>query len=162
MQALINGKSGIYVTDTTPNNEVSYHARFYFHPNSTTTGSGQQDIFVGRTSSGTTIFRVQYRRNGGQYQIRTQVARSGGTTSTSWYPISNAAHAIEIAWASGSSTSFSLYIDGALKQTLTGLNTSAYLLDSVRLGPSNGISSNGSGTEYFDAFVSTRMTLIGP
>ena len=99
--------------------------------------SGQQDIFVGRDSAGTTIFRVQYQRTGSTsytYQIRAGVAHSGGTTYTSWQTISNAAHPIGIAWQSGSSASFGLYIDGALKQTLTSLNTSAYSLDAVRLG----------------------------
>jgi hypothetical protein len=127
--------------------------------------SGQQDIFIGRDSAGTTIFRVQYQRTGSTsytYQIRAGVAHSGGTTYTSWQPISNAAHPLEIAWQSGSSASFSLYIDGALKQTLANLNTSAATLDAVRLGPSGGISSGSSGTEYFDAFVSTRTTYIGP
>jgi hypothetical protein len=161
MQAQVNSTSGIYVADTTPNNETSYHARFYFHPNGAGTGSGQHDIFVGRNNSGTTIFRVQYRLSGGSAQIRVQVARSGGSTNGSWYTISNASHPIEIAWQSASSASFSLYIDGALKQALSGLNTSAYLLDAVRLGPSS-ISSSSSGTEYFDAFVSTRGAYIGP
>jgi hypothetical protein len=161
MQAQVSSTAGIFVTDASPANETSYHARFYFYPNGAGTGSGQHDIFSGRNSGGTTIFRVQYRRNGGQYQIRASVQRSGGTTNTSWYTISNAAHPIEIAWQSGGSAPFSLYIDGALKQTLAGLKTSAYLLDSVRLGPSS-ISSSSSGTEYFDAFVSTRTAYIGP
>ncbi|KPV49240.1 hypothetical protein SE17_33760, partial [Kouleothrix aurantiaca] len=103
----------------------------------------------------------QYRLSSGAYQVRAVVQRSGGTTSTSWYTITNAAHPVEIAWQSASSAAFSLYVDGALKQTLSSLNTSAYTLDSVRLGPSS-ISSKSSGTEYFDAFVSTRTTLIGP
>jgi hypothetical protein len=161
MQAQVNSASGIYVADTTPNSETSYHARFYFHPNGAGTGSGQHDIFIGRNSAGTTIFRVQYRLNAGSAQIRAQVARQGGSTNSNWYTISNAAHPIEIAWQSAGSASFSLYIDGALKQTLNGLNTSSYLLGTARLGPSS-ISSGSSGTEYFDAFVSTRSTYIGP
>jgi hypothetical protein len=164
MQALINSTSGVYVTDNAPANEASYHARFHFNPNSTSTGSGQHDIFIGLNSGGTTILRVQYQRTGNTpytYQIRAGVARKSGTTYTSWQMISNAAHPIEIAWQSGSSASFGLYIDGVLKQTLTGLNTSAYTLDAIRLGPSN-ISSGSAGTEYFDTFVSTRTTYIGP
>lgn len=163
MQAVITGNTPSYVVDNTPTNEASYHARFYFNPNGTTTGTSQHEIFVGRNSGGTTIFRVQYRRtSAGVYQIRARVLRSGGTTSTSWYTITNASHAIEIAWQSGSSAPFSLYIDGVLKQTLSGLNTNSYKLDSVRLGPSNGLNSSMSGTEYYDEFVSTRNTYIGP
>ena len=161
LQAQIGSTTAMYVADTTPASETSYHARFYFHPNGTTTGSGQHDIFIGLNSGGTIIFRVQYRLSSGAYQLRAVAQRSGGTTSTNWHTISNAAHPLEIAWQSASSASFSLYIDGALKQTLSSLNTSGYTLDTVRLGPSS-ISSKSSGTEYFDAFVSTRTALIGP
>ena len=58
--------------------------------------------------------------------------------------------------------SFSLYVHGGLQQTLAGLNTSAYLLDTVQLGPSVGLTGAASGTLYFDAFVSRRYTVIGP
>jgi hypothetical protein len=161
MRAAITGNTPGYVTDNTPANETSYHARFYFHPNATVENG--HDIFAGRNTGGTTIFRVEYRRtNAGVLQIRARVQRAGGQTSTSWYTITNASHAIEIAWQSAASASFSLYIDGALKQTLSGLNTSAYLLDSVRLGPSGGLGGGSSGTEYFDSFVSNRNTYIGP
>lgn len=155
-----------YVFDTRPANETTYHARFYFNPNGAVTGNTQHSIFVGLNTANTSIFQVQYRRTGTianpTYQVRATVTRAGGTTNGTWYTITNAAHAIEIAWASGASASFSLYTDGTLRQTLTGLNTSAYLLDTVRLGPSAGLTATMSGTEYFDAFVSTRTTVIGP
>ena len=161
MRALITGNTPAYVRDDTPANETSYHARFYFHPNATVENGHQ--IFVGRNTVGTTIFRIEYRRtNAGVLQIRARVQRSGGQSSTGWYTITNAAHAIEIDWQSAASASFRLYIDGVLKQTLSGLNTSAYLLDSVRLGPSGGLGGGSSGTEYFDSFVSNRNAYIGP
>jgi len=155
------------VQDNTPANEASYHARFYFNPNSTSTGNGGHDVFVGRNTGGTNIFRLQYRRTGNgpyTYQVRAVVRRSNGSAeaATTWYTITNAAHAIEIAWQSSLSASFRLYIDGALKQTLINLNTNAFRLDSVRLGPSGGLTGGTAGTEYYDAFFSTRTTYIGP
>jgi hypothetical protein len=160
MQALISGNTSGYVQDDTPNGETTYHARFYFHPNGVTI-TNAHSILVGLNSSNQAAFRVQLRRNAGQYQIRATVVRSGGTTNTSWYTISNAYHSIEIAWESALSASFSLYIDGALKQTLTGLNTSIRTLDKVRLGPQGNLNS-AAGAEYFDNFASTRFTVIGP
>ncbi len=46
-------------------------------------------------------------------------------------------------------------MDGVLVDTLTG-NTSAYLVDEVRLGPSNGLNAGSNGVMYFDEFVSSR------
>jgi subtilisin family serine protease len=162
MQASIAGNTPGYVVDNHPNNETSYHARFYFNPNGTTTNSSQHDLFVGRNAANTPIFRVQYRRNSvGQYQMRAAALVSVGQSFTSWFSTTNSAHAVELAWQSSTSGSLSLYIDGSLQQTLGG-NTSAYQLKSVQLGPSGGLAAGMSGTEYFDAFVSTRIDYIGP
>jgi hypothetical protein len=162
MQSTISGNTPSYVEDGSPANETSYHARFYFNPNGTSTGAAATDILTGLNSAGRIIFRVQYRTSGSNYQVRAGVLNSNITTYTSWFTISNAAHPVEIAWLSNTSGPFSLYVDGALKQTLTNRNTSAYLLDRVRMGPSSGLGSSVLGTEYFDDFVSTRNTYIGP
>jgi serine protease AprX len=164
MQATLGGgTSPGYVADGTPTLEKSYHARFYFNPHSANPGIGQVTIFSGLNAAGTTVFQVQFRRSGSSYQVRGAVLRSGGTTYTNWFTVAdNAAHPIEIAWQSGTSASFQLYIDGALKQTLSALNTSAYVVDTVRLGPSAGLVNATSGNLYFDAFASTRATIIGP
>jgi hypothetical protein len=161
LQATISGGASGYVVDNTPNNETSFHARFYVHPNGATISSTAQDILVGRNASNQVVFQVQLRRSSGSYQIRSVVTRSGGTTSTNWYTVSNAYHALEIAWQSGSSTSFGLYIDGVAKQTLTKLNTNGYTIKTTWLGPSAGLSGS-PGSEYFDNYVTTRGAYIGP
>ena len=161
LQAAISSGTSGYVINNLLNNEPSYQARFYLHPHGATINATAQDILVGRNASNQVVFRVQLRRSSGSYQISSVVTRSGGTTSTSWYTISNAYHAIEIAWQSGSSASFTLYLDGVAKQTLTKLNTSTYTLKTIWLGPSAGLSGS-PGTEYFDNFVSKRTSYIGP
>ena len=169
MQTVLSGSPARYVTDLTPSLETSYHARFYFNPNGVlpngANNSGFVTIFSGLNATNSNVFQVQFRRliaGGGTYQVRLGILRAGGTTFTVPFNITNAAHAIEIAWQSGTSVSASLYIDGALQQTLTGLNTSAFTLESVRLGPSAGLVAASTGTLYFDAFDSTRTTIIGP
>lgn len=169
MQATVTGGATGYVTDNTPRLDASYYARFYFHPHSVLTGNNNAvTIFTGRNAAGTSIFEVQMRRQnagGGTYQIRGVVLRSGGTSFTNWYNITNASHYISISWTSGSAGagSLRLYRDGTLLQSILNINTSAYLLDSVRLGPSAGVAAGSSGSMYFDVFASTRRTaLTGP
>jgi FtsP/CotA-like multicopper oxidase with cupredoxin domain len=167
MQARVNGNTPGYVTDGTPTNDPGYNARFYFNPHSTTTGNVNQavTIFAGQDAVGATIFQVQYRRlaaGGGTYQVRLSVLRAGGTSTTNWYTITNNAwNSIEIAWQSATNATARLYTNGSLRQSLTNLNTSAYLLDAVQLGPSAGLVAGATGTMYFDSFVSTRRTVIG-
>ena len=167
MQAVLAPNTPAFVTDTTPVLDPSYHARFYFNPNGALTGNNQQQtIFAGFNAAGTNIFSVEYRRQnarGGTYQVRATVARAGGTSATTWFTIANnTPHYIEIAWQSGASVPFRFYVDGSFRQALNNLNTSAYLLDFVRLGPQAGLTAAASGTQYFDAFASTRSTHIGP
>lgn len=130
MQATINGTTPTgYVTDGTPNNEASYHARFYFNPHSTGTNTGARDVFAGQNTAGTTILRVQYRRTAlGAFQIRAGALQQSATTPTAftaWITVSNAAHAIEVAWQAGANGRLTLYIDGTSRATLSNLATSA-------------------------------------
>jgi|WetSurMetagenome_2_1015567.scaffolds.fasta_scaffold436944_2 hypothetical protein len=169
MQVLINSTQSLYVSDASPVAESVYHARFYFSPNGITMSNGKShDIFAGYTSSGAAVFRLQFRRSSGVYQVRGAVRSNSGTEqTTSWYTISDAGHAIEIAWqaaltTSSSDGSLSLWIDGTLKQTRRNVANGTYRLDEARLGVVSAVTSGISGTEYFDAFVSTRNTYIGP
>jgi hypothetical protein len=167
MQTTLGGTAGRYVTDATPNVDAAYHARFYFNPNGALLANNNSangtTILSGLNAANTAIFQVQTRRQnagGGTYQVRLAVLRAGGTSTTSWFTISNATHRIGVAWQGQAGASASLVVDGVTQQTLTGLNTSAatYRLGAVRLGPSAGLAGGASGSLRFDAFASTRRT----
>ncbi len=163
MNAQVSGGASGYVQDNSPAAETSYHARFYFNPASlSNVNTTARTIFTGLSQAGQTVFTVQIRRSGGNYQVNAVVSRAGGTSATNWYAIGNAAFtAIEIGWQSGSAASFSLYAGGVLRQTLTGLNTSAYTLETARLGPQGSLGTV-TGAAYFDSFASKRATVVGP
>jgi subtilisin family serine protease len=162
MQASVSGGTSGYVQDNLPSAVTSYHARFYVNPNNAAVTTTAMPIFIGLTSAGGTVLTVRLRRqSNGTYQVSAIASRSGGTTATSWYAISgNSFNAIEIAWQSGGSASFSLYTAGTLRQTLTGLNTSGLTVGTARLGPQGGLG-GVSGTLYFDSFDSTKASFIG-
>jgi hypothetical protein len=168
MQALISSTRPIYVLDSSPSAEATYHARFYFAPNSISVPKNKpHDVFIGRNSSGSAIFKLQLQAASGNYQLRGVILLGNGKTTTSnWFTIGNFGHAVEIAWqaastAKGSDGSLSLWIDGTLMQTRSGIANGGYRLEEVLLGPQN-IPAGSSGSEYFDAFSSSRTTYIGP
>jgi hypothetical protein len=162
LQVTVNDNTPGYVTYTDPGTESSYHARFYFNPNGAVTPSGQQDIFVGRDGVGSQIFRIQYHRTtGGVYQLRLGILNTGQPVFSTWFNITNGPHALELAWQSGTTATITVALDGVVQQTRT-LDTHLYTLKSVLLGPSGGLVSGMAGTEYFDSFVSTKTTTVGP
>jgi len=150
-----------YVLDGTPDYEADYSAGFYFNPNGASTGGTEHDIFVGYDLSGTPIFGIQYEHNAAaSYEVRAWVMHENSRVFTNWYDINNGPNYLEISWESGIDTTFSLYIDTVLQQSLEGVNTSTYLVDKVALGPSMNLSGAMSGIEYFDEFSSRRPNAI--
>jgi hypothetical protein len=169
MQAVLDDNDSIYVTDNTPNAEPRYRARFYFDPNSIPMTSGNAHyILYGYSGASTVVLRIEFRRSSGLYQLRAALLNDGTTwTNSSWFTIGDAPHYVEIDWrastAAGANNGYlTFWIDGAQQANLTGVNNDTRRIDSVRLGAVAGIDSGTRGTYYFDAFVSRRLTYIGP
>ncbi|HYD39668.1 MAG TPA: multicopper oxidase family protein [Anaeromyxobacter sp.] len=162
MALTVGATAARYVTDGSPAAEALYSARFLFDPNSTG-NANIWDIFTG-VNGAQTLFRVQYRRVAAGLQLRGQILTPGGNVSTPFVTITDAPHAVEIVWraGSGAGTRFELLVDGAVAGTLSGQNTSAYRIQSVRLGRAAGANGGATGTVYFDEFVSRRASGIGP
>jgi hypothetical protein len=168
LRATISNRTGMYLTDDTPSAASDYHARFQFDPNSVSMASRRvQTIFAGRSSSGNKVILVQFRSNNGTYQVRAGARQNNGSTKYSpWSSIGDAPHAVEAGWSAATTTngtdgSVSLWVDGSLVATKTGLANGSQRVDDARLGPQV-IPSGTSGVELFDGFVSTLSSYIGP
>ncbi|MBX0329234.1 multicopper oxidase domain-containing protein [Oscillochloris sp. ZM17-4] len=152
-----------YVEQSLPATETQLHVRFYLNPHSQNFGTGAKTIFkaLGDVSGvQTEAFRLDLRRTGtNTYQVRASVARANGTSSTTWQSITNGSNYIEMAWANGASTQFQLYVNGVAATPLNSLLTSAYTVNTLRLGPQTSGTSNTN--IYLDEFKTTRNTMIG-
>jgi hypothetical protein len=168
LEAAIDGNEAIYLQDNSPVSESRYRARFYFDPNTIPMAHGNAHIILVGQSGSITPVVVQFRKNSASFQLQAQaLTDSMSYQSTSWYTISDAPHYIEIDWKSSTAAganngAISLWIDGTLKQTKSGIDNDTRRIDEVRLGPSSGIDTGTRGTYYFDAFESRRTTYIGP
>ncbi|MEP6759855.1 MAG: hypothetical protein ABJA93_00630 [Sporichthyaceae bacterium] len=69
---------------------------------------------------------------------------------------------MELRWIAGTHGSIRLVIDGVVKATVTRLPNATMRLQMIRLGPSAGLGSATVGTEIYDAFVSSRSTILRP
>ncbi|MBI5069291.1 MAG: multicopper oxidase domain-containing protein [Deltaproteobacteria bacterium] len=171
------GTAARYLTDTTPVQETSYHARFWFNPSSSLpNNTATPTLLAGLDAAGATILQVQYRRQGSAgagftYQVRAGALSNAGTmTSTGWVTIPSAVPSpVEIAWRAanaGAPARLQLTAGPSGSQSTVTANpaTGNRRLETVRLGLAAGLGGLGAatGAVYLDAFVSTRRSTIGP
>lgn len=127
----------------------TYDARFSFRPNGN--ASTGKDIFVARTATGTTVFRVRYQLNAGTPQVQIQVGTTNANTVWTNLNGGTAVNTIEVVWQANGT--LALYVNGTvLSQSRTATNNS---IGSVRLGS---VTNSGNATlMYFDNFASKRL-----
>ncbi len=169
MQAVINDNNPIYVIDDTPDAEGHYRAFFYFNPNSIGMANGDNfTLFAGIQGSSTRVLQVQLRYRTGAYQLRTAtLTDTAGNSLSSYVTISNAAHTVEVEWDAATALnandgSTSLWVDGTLQATVSGLDNDTRRIDRAELGAVTGIDAGTRGTLYFDTFDSRRFSYIEP
>jgi hypothetical protein len=169
LRAVINDTTSLSVQDNTPFSETRYRARFYFDPNSIVMAANDSHtIFQGLPASGSAVFQLNFRYTSGAYQLQAQTRNDDTTwTNLAGHALTDAPHVIEIDWqaaavAGANNGVFTLWIDGILMESKTGLDNDLQRIDQVKLGPLYGIDAGTSGAEYFDAFESRRTTYIGP
>jgi hypothetical protein len=167
MQVLVDDTVSIYVTDELPNAEPRYRARFYFDPNLIAMTDGL-DFYLLTGYDTSSVFQVQFGFSAGNYRLRLrQTNDSAGTTSTAWVNITDAPHFIEVEWRAATAVGANdggatLWIDGVLSGSLSGVDNDTRRIEYVRLGAVSGLNVGVSGTYYIDAFESRRQTYIGP
>jgi hypothetical protein len=123
LQALVDDTAGIYVEDSTPQDENRYRARFYFDPNGFDPGETRSAfrtrIFIAfEESPSRRLVAIVLKRQGGAYSVmgRTRLD-DNSQADTGFVPITDGPHVIEFDWrrSSGPSAnygSFQLWIDG--------------------------------------------------
>lgn len=163
LRATLSGATPSYVQDNTPAAETTYRARFWFDPRGTRTTRSGHDVLAGVNGHNKTVFRLQYRRtSAGAPQVRALARRAGGESATAWTSMTAGPHAVEIGWTARRHGRVELLVDGAVRGTVTGLSNATLRLQQVRLGPSAGLAAGTSGTEIYDAFASSRSTMLRP
>ncbi len=163
LQAVFTNTTAMYVRDDSPNAEPRYRARFYFNPNSIAMATGDYVYLLqSQDASNKVLLFIQFNRSSTGYQLRARAYDSvlANYVNTPYINISNAVHSVEVDWGNDGHLTF--WIDGVQQGSLTGLNNSIYVMESVRLGAPFMAGTAISGTYYLDAFESHRQTYIGP
>jgi hypothetical protein len=169
LQALIDDNNSLVVVDDNPSAETRYRARFYFDPNSIPMAIGNAHLIFQGFSGGTTqVLQLELRFQSTGYELRALLLNDGkGWISTSWIPLSDAPHALELDWRAASAPGannggLTFWIDGIQQADLTGVDNDTRRIEQVRLGAASGVDNGTRGTYFFDAFESRRFTYIGP
>jgi hypothetical protein len=156
---------GRFVQDNTPNNEVSYRARFYYYTGDIS--GAETDIFQARNTGGTNIIRITHDGSALRFYTNTGGAAQSVTVADSKY------YSVELAWAAGTVTpattgTFTATVTGNNSTTpagtanFTGLANSADSITDARLGLiAAATTPTVTAPVYFDEFDSRRTTNPG-
>jgi RHS repeat-associated protein len=166
LKVIVADNSDLYAQDNAPSAESSYRARAYFNLDGLTMATNDLfTLFSGKTGSGNS-FEVQIQMTATTKQIRLVVYKDDtSTVATSWYDLTAHWRSFEVqiqaaGIANANDGVASLYLDGILKQSLTGIDNDTTAIDSVRLGVV-GIDSGTRGVISIDNYESRRFSTIG-
>lgn len=168
MEAFIDDTIDIDVTDTTPNNETHYSARFYLNPNSVNLPNNESMyIFTGSDDAYNWKLCLGMRRMAEYYAL----TLCGQNDANFWFEgksayITDDWQAVEIEWqaasAVGANDGFAgLWVNDVLVDSLAGLDTDTSRISRINLGATDSIPAISSGSIYFDAFESRQGEHIG-
>jgi len=172
LAAAVDDTAGLYVQDDSPGNESRYRARFYLDANGFDPGEAQVHrrtrTFVAFSEAPTRrLAAIVLRRVNGVFSILGRARLDDNTQAeTSFYPISDAPHVIEIDLRPATGPDafdgvFEMWIDGISPGALSALDNSQSAVDFARLGALS-VKTGASGTIHFDEFESRRQGSIGP
>jgi len=170
LQALIDDNNTLLVIDDSPTVETRYRVRFYFDPNSIPMSVGNAHLlFQGFSDSGAVqVLQLELRYQATGYEVRALLMNDAKVwISTSWIPLSDAPHPLELDWRAASAAGannggLTFWIDGVQRADLTGVDNDTRRINQVRLGAASGVDDGTRGTYYFDEFESRRSNYIGP
>ncbi len=156
----IDGATLMRVDFTGPNNETVFTAEswIYLHPD-TIVMTDNDSLGIGRgMGSGPggdpiLLHIVRDAAAGYEYQLKTET--DVGEEATAFYAVTSGWHHIRIVWGAstgaGNDDGYAyLYIDGALKEALTGLDNDQHDVDIMRFGAIFSLQPTTYGIIYFD------------
>jgi cysteine-rich repeat protein len=166
LQATVNDTTGLFVQDSLPEDESRYRATFYFDPTGFDPGESlnhrRTRLFIAfEDAPMRRLTAIVLRRIGGEYAVRARVRQDDNSqVDTAFFPFTAAPHRVDFEWIRSSGPDandgqFRFWLDGALVETLTGLDNSAGAIDLSRLGALS-VKPGASGTLRWDAFESRR------
>ncbi|MDY7093561.1 MAG: M12 family metallo-peptidase [Acidobacteriota bacterium] len=171
VSAASDDQTNAWVVDETPSDEPRYRVRFWYDPNSITMVDNKRHkigfLFGTDPSQRRLLTFVVRKVPGGEYSILVKAHNDDDSWSkTAWTDLSDAPHMIEVEWRKATATgtndgTLRFWLDGSLVETVSGIDNDGWLGEFFRLGNVGGLDVGTDGTQYFDGFVSNRMSYIG-
>ncbi|MCB1054606.1 MAG: trypsin-like peptidase domain-containing protein [Acidobacteria bacterium] len=157
-----------YLIDDLPADQASYHARFYFDPNSLVLPHNKRfKIFQVRASDNRRLLTLVFREESGSYVLLAKSHQDDGTwAKTPWIGYDDNPHYVEVEWTQSSAIGANdgrlrMWIDGALVSTVTGIDNDERGAIDARFGEVGGLDAGTSGTFYLDHFEARKLGYIG-
>ncbi len=164
----VNDATDTYLQHNLSGGQSEVRVRFYFHPNNIAMANGDNLVlFTGTNSGGTTVVKITMQYSNGVYQVRASAMDNSSTwQSGNLYTIANQWNTLELELQSAANSgSLDFWVNGAFKQTLSGINNGNQQVSQERLGAMNVSIASVGQSKYdqilYDAFETRTLTYIG-
>jgi hypothetical protein len=166
LQGVVEGASSLFVQDDSPMDEDVFRARFRLDPTGFDPGEASghfraRVFIVFEEAPVRRLVALVLRRRDGLYSLMARVRLDDNThADTGFFDLGLGEHEVALEWrrATGPDAldgEFALWIDGAERSRLAGLDTHRRSVDFVRLGAMN-LKGGANGTLAWDAYESRR------
>lgn len=158
---LRNGQPS-FLVDRTPTSEASYRASFLINAASLDTKGDALGFLTGESASEEALFGLEYARNSSGGQLRAWVLSGGQRSYTGWSSLTDGVQKVELVWEASGNANVYLMVNGVSVSAIRGIDTSAYRLETVKLGAREAYSTSLFGSLFFDNFESYRQLPAAP
>jgi hypothetical protein len=161
LKAILDDTTSAYIRDTLPSVQKNSVVNFYFNPNSFSAGSANIFKVDDSSSPNKIAAQVTVANTNSNYTVYAATQNDAGSWSiTPSFAITNTWHNIGVefkaATASGANNGYvKFWVDGVLKQTISGLDNDTIHVDRQSLGITAVGNGSPLGSIYFDNYTET-------
>jgi RHS repeat-associated protein len=169
LAVVVDDNNPVYVQDNSPANNTQYRARFFVNRNTLNMAVNDQfTLFQAKNASGGLVFGIDVNKSAAGYNLvlYSNTDANPASKPSTTVGLNDGWICLEVNWVAASGAGqnnglVTLWRNGSMDASLTGLDNDTLSVDSVRLGAVEGVDTGTRGQFNLDAFESRRYTYIG-
>jgi hypothetical protein len=151
-----------FLVDRTPTSESGYRASFLINAANLDTKGEALGFLTGESAGEDALFGLEFTRGANGGALRAWVLSGGQRSYTDWSSLADGIQQVGISWEANDNATAYLMVNGVPVSAIRGIDTSAYRLETVKLGVRETYSTSLFGSLFIDNFEAYRQLPAAP